>query len=105
MKQYLFHLKVLTNEIFFGIFSFLLACCVLFVLKKIWFDSKLYFLQLFTQILEIIIIMYVVRNIMPKVPGIFKVPFKKDKTLISATVLLLVDWSKLDEFARKFGLR
>lgn len=101
MKKYIRNLKILINEIFFGITSFLIAASILTLWRNIFPDPEVYFLALLFHIVEIITLMSVVRNIMEKVPGIFKVRMSKDNTLGAATVLLLVDWTELNEFMKK----
>ena len=88
-------MKVLANEIIFGCISFVLAVLALKVLNNILPEPEIYVIRLFIHIVEIITLMFIVRNIMKNIPGVFDVPFVRDNTLISATVLSLVDWNKL----------
>lgn len=95
MKKYILSGKILINEIFFGVSGFIISLLVMTLWKYISPEPQLYFWSLFLHIVQIVIIMSVVRNIMKNVPDVFDVSFIRDNTLISATVLLLVDWEKL----------
>lgn len=96
MKKYISILKILTNEIFFGLMSFFIAVSSMTLWRFIAPEPEMYLLTVFAHIVEIVVIMFVVKNIMKKVPDVFDEPYVRDTTLISATVLLLVDWEKLN---------
>ena len=96
MTKDLFHVKVLLNEVVFGIVSFTVAVSAIKFWRYISPEPEMYFWSLFFHVVEIVILMFVVRKVMNYVPGVFDVPFVKSDTLMSATVLLLVDWSKLN---------
>ena len=102
MKKYVSSIKILINEIFFGVLSFLIAVSVLTLWRRIAPEYKIrpefeiYYLSLLFHVVEVIIITFIVRNIMTKVPDVFEEPYPKDTNLLSATVLLLVDWEKLN---------
>lgn len=96
MKKYLSSLKTLINEIFFGVLGFLIAVAAMTLWRIIGPEPEMYFLSLLFHIVEIIVIMFVVKNIMRSIPNVFDEPYVRDNTLISATVLLLVDWEKLN---------
>lgn len=100
MKKYVSTLKILINQIFFGIISFSIAVAVMTLWRLVGPEPEMYFLSIFAHIVEIIIIMFVVKNIMEKIPDVFDEPYVRDNTLISATVLLLVDWEKLNTTMR-----
>tara|TARA_Y100000389_G_C17328736_1_gene446923 strand:- start:394 stop:708 length:315 start_codon:yes stop_codon:yes gene_type:complete len=96
MKKYVSGLKTLINEIFFGVLSFLIAVAVMTLWRIIGPEPELYLLSLFFHVVETIVIMFVVKNIIRNVPDVFDEPYVRDNTLTSATVLLLVDWEKLN---------
>ena len=100
MKKYLSTFKILTNEIFFGLISFFVAVASMTSWRLVAPEPEIYFLSVIVEIVEIIVIMFVVKNIMKKVPDVFDEPYVRDTTLISATVLLLVDWEKLNTAMR-----
>jgi hypothetical protein len=100
MKKYVSSLKNLINEIFFGVCSFLISVAVMTLWRTIGPEPKIYFLSLILHVVEIIVLMFIVKNIMRNIPNVFDEPYVRDNTLISATVLLLVDWDKLDKIMR-----
>uniref|UniRef100_A0A6C0J3F7 Uncharacterized protein n=1 Tax=viral metagenome TaxID=1070528 RepID=A0A6C0J3F7_9ZZZZ len=100
MKKYVSTLKILTNEIFFGVLSFFIAVAAMLLWRLLAPEPEMYLLSVIAHIVEIIVIMFVVKNIMKKVPDVFDEPYVRDTTLISATVLLLVDWEKLNTTMR-----
>lgn len=60
-------------------------------------DPEMYFFSLLFHVVEIIIIMFFVKHIIRIIPDVFdESSYLRDNTLISATVLLLVDWEKLN---------
>jgi len=100
MKKYISTLKILINEIFFGVISFFIAIAVMTLWRLVGPEPEMYLLSVIAHVVEIIVIMFVVKNIMTKVPDVFDEPYGRDTSLISATVLLLVDWEKLNTTMR-----
>jgi hypothetical protein len=93
--------KIFANELFFGVVGFLISVVSMTLWRRITSEPDIYFLSLFFHIVEIITLMYFVKKIMYYVPGVFDVPFSRDNTLVSAVVLLLVDWGKLDKALKR----
>ena len=100
MKKILSTFKSLTNEIFFGIISFFIALTSMVLWRLVAPEPELYLFSVIAHIVEIIVIMFVVKSIMQKIPDAFDEPHVRDTTLMSATVLLLVDWEKLNTIMR-----
>jgi len=98
-------LKILTNEIFFGIVSFFIAVLVLTFTRFIDPVPEHYFLGLIFHLVEIIIVVSVVKKIVHHVPSVFDEPFVRDTTLVSAAVLLLVDWEKLNVLTKNASFK
>ena len=100
MKKYVSNFKILINEIFFGVLSFLIALAAMTSWRLVGPEPEMYLLSVVAHIVEIIVLMFVVKNIMKKVPDVFDEPYVRDNTILSATVLLLVDWEKLNTTMR-----
>lgn len=96
MKKYISTFKILTNEIFFGVISFFIAVTAMTLWRFVAPEPEMYLLRVIAHVVEIVVIMFVVKKIMNKVPDVFDEPYVRDNTMISATVLLLVDWEKLN---------
>ena len=93
--------KIFANELFFGVVGFLISVVSMTLWRRITPEPDVYFWSLFFHIVEIITLVYFVKKIMYYVPGVFDVPFSRDNTLVSAVMLLLVDWGKLDNALKR----
>ena len=95
------NMKIFANEFFFAITGFLISVFSMTIWRRVTPEPSVYFWSLLFHIVEIITLMYFVKKILNHVPGVFDVPFDRDTTLVSAVVLLLVDWGKLDKALKK----
>lgn len=93
MKKYISGLKVLINQIYFAVFSYLIAVSIMTLWRLIGPEPGISFLSLLFHLVEIIIIIDVVKSIMRFVPDAFDEPFVRDYTFISGTVLLFMNFS------------
>ena len=104
MRQaYILRFKTLVNEVFFAYGSFGFALLTLMLIRSVHLEPESYVLQLVVQITEIAVTLHIVTRIMERVPGVFRVPFARDRSLIASVILLLVDWQKMSATFR--GLR